>query len=162
MQVTAVNRGAQNISGIFLCCLPLLQIPRHRSVRIQCNRSFLSYDLCKKLTKKEFMFYTGVTQTVLEIIYSCIGRGEVCNKLKYEYRNPTPKTEQSYPDLTFKDKMLLTLLRLRRGLPLADLKIVFIISTTHASRVAYTWIRFLSLQLSQLQTCSHQHQPKMH
>ncbi|KAK3926720.1 Polyketide synthase [Frankliniella fusca] len=81
------------------------------------------------------MFYTGVTQRVFEIIYTFVEGDEVCNKLKYEYRNHTPKIEHTKPDLTSKDKMFLTLLRLR---------------TSRASRIAYTWIRFLSLQFSKL------------
>ncbi|KAE8745463.1 hypothetical protein FOCC_FOCC007843 [Frankliniella occidentalis] len=98
----------------------------------------------------DFRFYTGISQEVFEMIYQFLGGDEVCNKLKYEYDAKTPEREPFNWKLTAQDKLFLTLLRLRRGIPVRDLKVLFNISKYHASRICYIWTRFMSLQFKKL------------
>ncbi|KAK3908527.1 E3 ubiquitin-protein ligase UPL6 [Frankliniella fusca] len=80
---------------------------------------------------------------------------KVCNNLKYQYHRKTPsKRTKNLVDeegqMQAKDKLLLTLIRLRRGIPLKDLSMVFSISEPWACKVFFTWIRFMAIQFSRL------------
>ncbi len=121
-----------------------------RSIKIQCNRSFLCYGKFRFLKEDEFKFYTGVTQTVFEILFDFLGGEEVCDNLKYEYGQKNPKLFREETEFTSRDKLLMTLLRLRRGIPLKDISDLFFIEKSWASKVFYTWIRFMSIQFSRL------------
>ncbi|KAK3929472.1 2,3-bisphosphoglycerate-independent phosphoglycerate mutase [Frankliniella fusca] len=121
------------------------------SVAVQCNRSFICYRKAKLLSENEFQFYTGISQSAFELLFEFLGGDEVCSKLKYSYSKNTPKRSISKGDLSPKDKLLMTLLRLRRGIPLCDLRILFNISEGYASKVVYTWVRFMSLQFKKLE-----------
>ncbi|KAK3909668.1 O-methyltransferase bfoE [Frankliniella fusca] len=135
---------------VLIRCDFLLQTKSFRSIGIQCERSFIDYEKCKHLSETDFKFYTGITQTVFELLYDFLGGDEVCDKLKYEYKYSTPKRERFNSELTSKTKLFLTLLRLRRGIVGRDLKVLFNITEYHALRIAYTWIRFMSLQFKKL------------
>ncbi|KAE8744947.1 hypothetical protein FOCC_FOCC008359 [Frankliniella occidentalis] len=120
-----------------------------RSIGIQCNRSFLSYDKFMLLPEREFQFYTGVTKTVFNVIFDFLGGEEVLNSLKYKYNQKTPKRFQ-WVKFTAQDKLLMTLLRLRRGIALKDLSELFSIKKEWACKVFYAWIRLMSIQFSRL------------
>ncbi|KAK3926073.1 CCA-adding enzyme [Frankliniella fusca] len=122
-----------------------------RSIGIQCTRSYLCYEKCKQLPEEEFRFYTGRTQEVFELLHELLGGDEVCANLKYDFKKKTPKRTQFQGDLSPKDKLFMTLLRLRRGITLNDLKIIFQISESRASKICYTWIRFMSLEFKKLE-----------
>ncbi|KAE8738880.1 hypothetical protein FOCC_FOCC015627 [Frankliniella occidentalis] len=122
-----------------------------RSIGIQCIRSYLCYENCKLLPEEEFRFYTGITQQVFEFLYEFLGGDEVCARLKYDYMKKTPKRSQFQGDLFPKDKLFMTLLRIRRGFTLNDLKVMFKISESHASKICYTWIRLMSLEFRKLE-----------
>ncbi|XP_026291788.1 uncharacterized protein LOC113216260 isoform X1 [Frankliniella occidentalis] len=146
---SASERGAPSPSG-FPQPNVTFQERTFRSIGIQCDRGFLCYAKCKKMKEVDFRFYTGISQEVFEMIYQFLGGDEVCNKLKYEYDAKTPEREPFNWKLTAQDKLFLTLLRLRRGIPVRDLKVLFNISKYHASRICYIWTRFMSLQFKKL------------
>ncbi|KAE8744178.1 hypothetical protein FOCC_FOCC009186 [Frankliniella occidentalis] len=102
------------------------------------------------MSVKDFTFFTGLSQDAFETLFWFLGGNEVCSKLKYGYTQKTPKRKQFQGFLYPKDKLFMTLLRLRRGTPLRDLKTLFGISEGYASRVVYTWVRFMSLQFKKL------------
>lgn len=131
----------------------MLQGKQFRSVGIQCQRSFVCYDRCKRLPEKDFTFFCGINQYVFEVLFDFLGGEEVCSKLKYSYSRKTPKQKQFQGDMTSKDKLFMTLLRLRRGIPLRDLGMIFNVSEGYASKCTYTWIRFMSLKFETLEEC---------
>ncbi|KAE8740952.1 hypothetical protein FOCC_FOCC013526 [Frankliniella occidentalis] len=106
----------------------------------------------ERLTWDQFKFYTGLTKTMFEILYTFLGREEVCGSLKYKYNDKTPKREQFIGDLFPKDKLFMTLLRLRRGIPVKDLGVLFNVHGSWAARVVCVWVRFMSLQFKLLES----------
>ncbi|KAE8737860.1 hypothetical protein FOCC_FOCC016672 [Frankliniella occidentalis] len=129
------------------------EVKLRRSQSIQCERSFLCYERARqRLDWDTFQFYTGLTKTMFEVLYTFLGGDEVCGSLKYRYGAKTPKREQFLGDLYPKDKLFMTLLRLRRGIPLKDLGQLFSVHHTWAGRIVFTWVRFMSLQFQLMES----------
>ncbi|KAK3929612.1 25-hydroxyvitamin D-1 alpha hydroxylase, mitochondrial [Frankliniella fusca] len=84
------------------------------------------------------------------MLYEYLGGDAVCTQLKYRYDRKTP-TKFTDSELTPKDRLFMTLLRLRRGIPLRDLKLLFNISEMYASKIVYTWIRFIAEEFKKLE-----------
>ncbi|KAK3931966.1 Endoribonuclease Dicer-like protein 1, partial [Frankliniella fusca] len=121
------------------------------SVGTQCDMAFLSYSRFKLMSEEDFRFYIGITQDVFEILYTFLGGDKICSTLKYEFKRKTPRKKFFRRDMCAKDNLLLTLMRLRRGMPLSDLKLPFKLSISQISKIFYTWIRFMSLEFKKLQ-----------
>lgn len=141
----------KKLAGNAYAIVILFQRKAVRHIGIQCVRSYICYGKCKTLPQGDFKFYTGLPQPVFELLYDFLGGDKVCSNLKYVYSRSTPRRQQFQGDLFPKDKLLLTLLRLRRGIPLRDLGALFSISEAHASTIAYTWVRLMSLTFQKLE-----------
>lgn len=85
------------------------------------------------------------------MVFEFLGGEEICSAFKYRYDSKTPTRIRARAELTPQDELLMTLLRLRRGIPLRDLKVLFNISEGHASRIVYTWVRVMSLEFKKLE-----------
>jgi len=108
-----------------------------------------SYDALRGLRQKEFRRITGVSQGNFEALYSFLGGDEVCGRLKYKYSRGTPKALKS--SLKPRDRLLMTLLRLRRGFSIEDLALFFEVSISTVSTVFYVWAQFLYRQFKKIQ-----------
>ena len=73
----------------------------------------------------------------------------MCDKLIYHKSDGTPRRPRQSA-LSSKDRFFMTLVRLRRAVPIKDLAACFEVSMSFASTVTYTWIRFLGLQFQVL------------
>jgi len=120
-------------------------------VGIQCSRPPFSYEVCK-LQPENFKFNTGLSTDNFEILYEFLGGDEVCSRLKYQFAAKTPKTKPRILEHTPRDKLFITLVRLRRGLPLCDLKAAFRLSIGSLSTIFYTWIRHMSFQFKTMES----------
>ncbi|KAE8738530.1 hypothetical protein FOCC_FOCC015984 [Frankliniella occidentalis] len=125
-------------------------VKEFRDIGIQCERPMFSYELCKSKGDKDFLFYTGLTPDAFEILYNFLGGDEECESLKYNFSRSTPKTtrESKYSQ---RDKLFMTLLRLRRGFTEKDMEIMFDHAGTYLGKICYTWTRKLSLDFKTLQ-----------
>ncbi|KAK3925556.1 LOW QUALITY PROTEIN: putative pectinesterase/pectinesterase inhibitor 60 [Frankliniella fusca] len=125
---------------------PLTQdVKQFRDIGIQCERPMFSYEQCKRRGDKDLLFYTGLTPDGFEILYNFLGGDKECESLK-----STPKTTRE-SKFTPRDKLFMTLLRLRRGFPEKDMEIMFDHADMYLGRICYTWMRKLSLDFNTLQ-----------
>ena len=116
---------------------------KKRDIGIQCERAPLCFQQFLNGSQQNFVHFTGVTKENFEVLYNVIGGDEICSLIKYNYDVSTPvkKFESLLPN---RDRMFITLVRLRRGLPLRDLSYLFGISLKTASVIIYSWTRFMS------------------
>jgi len=126
---------------------PPRPLPGMRGIGIQCDMLDFCYVRCKN--SRDFYFFTGITSETFKELYKFVGGDEVCDKLKYTKTDGTPRRARR-SKLCPKDQLFVTLIRLRRGVPIKDLARLFRVSTGFMSTTVYTWIRFLSLQLQAL------------
>lgn len=97
----------------------------------------MAYELCRTSWKPEvFKFYTGLSPETFEILYQMLGGDSELN-LKYHFLPNTPKKERE-SEHTKRDKMFMTLMRLRRGLPLVDLSLLFNLSAATLGTIFYS------------------------
>lgn len=122
-------------------------LPVRINASVQCDLPTITYSVCSR--RADFKFFTGISKETFEEIYLFIGGDEVCYNLKYRKRDGTPKKPRMSV-LSPKERLFMTLVRLRRGIPLRDLAVIFGITLSFASTIVYTWIRFLSLQFQGL------------
>jgi len=105
---------------------------------------FLSYSKGKWMCEDDFRFVTGLSQEDFEVLYEFLGGDEVCEHLKYENDSKTPAKEMSKLSRhTPRDRLFMTLVRIRRGVPLRDLGFLVNLSEGAVSRFCYTWIRLM-------------------
>ncbi|KAK3911503.1 4-hydroxy-tetrahydrodipicolinate synthase [Frankliniella fusca] len=132
--------------------VPLRRNRRNEACKY-CGRTnaVVCYEECKRMKPSDFKFFTGVTQDQFGIIYELCGGGEVCSVLKYRYSKKTP-TRPIVSDFTARDRLFMTLIRLRRGIPMKDLSFVCGVSLGFASECVYTWIRVMSLTAQKLES----------
>ncbi|XP_052131100.1 uncharacterized protein LOC113217046 [Frankliniella occidentalis] len=122
-----------------------------RSIGIQCQRAPIAFYQCWRLSEKKFRFLTGVTQDNFEVLYQFLGGDEMAQILKYySYKKKTP-TKPISSFLEPRDRLFMTLLRLRRGVPIVDLSHLFGIGVGSACAICYTWTRVMSLQFQRFQ-----------
>lgn len=79
-----------------------------------------------------------------DALFNVIGGHEVISTLKTDYDAPTPVTNRE-TKLTSQDKLLMFLLRLRRGLPLEELSVIFDISVSWVGKLLYAITRLIYL-----------------
>lgn len=103
---------------------------------------YFSYETCK--FEKNFKYFTGVCTEDFEVLYNVIGGHAVISTLKLQYKSTTPKKLRP-TKLSSRDKLFMFLLRLRRGLPLPELSVMFNISVSTASVICYAMTRLIYL-----------------
>ncbi|KAK3928979.1 putative ubiquitin carboxyl-terminal hydrolase 16 [Frankliniella fusca] len=106
----------------------------------------------KTLIKKpeKFKFFTGLSIFNFNVLFEFLGGDETIKALKVEYARKTPK-KFGKQILSSEDKLLMFLVRLRRGLPLYDLGYVFGISKTRCGEIVYAMLRLLYLTFKNLE-----------
>lgn len=125
---------------------------------------YICHALCKHNDK--FQFFTGLSVADFNALFNLIGGEEEIRTLKLEYDATTP-VKLRKTKLSCEDKLLMFLLRLRRGLPEEELSEVFGMSTTMISRICYAmqrliFLTFKSMEEEMFVTADHQrkHRPK--
>ena len=74
----------------------------------------------------------------------------MCKLLTYRFAAKTPRIEREN-EHSPRDKLLITLVRLRRGKSLKGLKLDFGLSETTLSTIFYTWVRHMSLTFKSME-----------
>lgn len=113
-----------------------------RTIGIQSNMATFSYDRSKQWTDDDFHYFTGVSRSAFEILYELVG-GDTNKKMKYRTDAKTPQREV-YASYSVRDKLFLTLVRLRRGYSLRDMRMFFNLPENHISNIFTAWVRTLS------------------
>lgn len=92
-------------------------------------------------------------------LYAFLGGDAVCMHL---HERGTPKKKMG-SSLSTMDRLLLTLIRLRKGWDIEDIALLFGIGTSTASTIFYTWIQLMYLSFKRIQKAmfiSRHDQPK--
>ncbi|XP_052129031.1 uncharacterized protein LOC127750715 [Frankliniella occidentalis] len=123
--------------------------PILEDVGVQAN--FVTYDRCS--LRKDFEFFTGLSSENFEALYALIGGENIMSRLKYEYKQTTPTKvkDEEHLKVGYKDRLLMFLLRLRRGYPLVDLGVLFGIGKSHAGNICYTMTNLLYFTLKNIE-----------
>lgn len=112
----------------------------------------LRYSVAKNFAPEEFRRLTGLYLTQFNVLLQFLDR-DIALKLKYKYNSGTPKKlQEDHLDLSVEDRLLLTLLRLRKGWHLADLALFMNTSVTTAGVVFNTWIQFMYFQFRRMRS----------
>lgn len=124
--------------------------PRKRDVKIQISieEPMVSHKKCHK--SRKFEFFTGLCGADFEALYHFIGGDDVFLRLKLNYQLDTPKKLQQ-SRISGRDRLMMFLIRLRRGLPLEELSFVFGISTSYAGEFCYAITRVVFLTFKSLE-----------
>jgi len=93
---------------------------------------------------------TGLSCHNFDVLYDFIGGDAMCSRLKYNYGDPLKKIRTVKDRLNFKDRLLLTLFRLRTGTSIENTAFFFGVSKTVAGKVFDTFIQLLYLQFLRL------------
>lgn len=113
------------------------------------RRRFIIADVLKD--DKSCKFYTGITLTVFFLLWNCIKdkasrlaywRGSDTNMENENERKKGPKRQ-----LSCLEEMIMTLIRLRRGIDTVTLGAMFGVQPGTVSKIFITWITFLKLEL---------------
>ena len=99
---------------------------------------------------EEFQFYTSLSPDAFDILYELLGGEKELAGIKYRFDRKTPMKQIEY-EHTNKGKLFITLVRLRRGLPLRDLKRCFHLSESTLSAIFYTWVRIMAIQFKRME-----------
>lgn len=125
----------------------------------------ISYELWNENMKEnDFKFFTGLSKFNFEALYLLLNGKEGLMSLKYLYGMTTPKKRPTTPQkLSSRIRLLLMLVRMRRGTPLRDLAYQFGISTAWAGFIFFAVLRkvantFKSVERSMFLTRQQQQQ----
>ncbi|KAE8752352.1 hypothetical protein FOCC_FOCC000824 [Frankliniella occidentalis] len=118
--------------------------------KIIYRSSIASYKTCVKNPKK-FKFFCGLSPYNFKVLYNLLGGHEKIKSLKVKYSQKTPKKFSTKTKLTSEDKLLLFLIRLRRGVPVIDLAYVFGIEKSQCASIVYVMLRYLYLTFKGLE-----------
>ena len=109
------------------------------------NNGVLSYSVLKE-TPTDFKYFCGLSIEQFNAVINLLGR-ENCSSLKYGNigTKKSPKKKLT-TKLSIEDKLMMTLIRIRRGF--TESEIAYFYKTTQASvsRIISTWIQFLYLE----------------
>ena len=131
-----------------------------KSVRVQCALSLKCALYFADTAREAVIFYTGLRNKKL---FKCLF--EYCNKktgdMHYwkgikqttEFTSPREKGNIALRSLSLEQEFLLTMMRIRTGIPLQDLAFRFQISLCLVSNT--TWVNFLSKEWKWIVTWSH-------
>lgn len=107
-------------------------------------RVMVSYGLWKEnMDEDDFKYFTGLSKFNFEALYVLLGAEEGIMKLKLSFEKSTPKKKTRPVIISSESRLLLFLLRLRRGTPLRDLGYQFGISKTYAGNIFFGVLRKL-------------------
>ncbi|XP_052124332.1 uncharacterized protein LOC113214353 isoform X5 [Frankliniella occidentalis] len=124
---------------------------RSRKIKYVRLRSVVSYEFCCKDPKK-FKHFTGLSIYNFKVLYNLLGGDQEIRRLKVKgYAGRTPKRFSVEGKLSSKDKLLMFLWRLRRGMPLRDLAYIFGVGLTTCCQVVYAMLRYLCLTFQGLE-----------
>lgn len=114
-----------------------------KTVYIRC---VVSYELWKaNMSEEDFRFFTGLSKYTFDALYLLLGGKKGLKHIKYQYKMPTPKRETAAVlKLSPQSRLLLMMVRLRRGTPLRDLAYQFSISTAYAGFIFFGVLRKLA------------------
>ncbi|XP_034241637.1 uncharacterized protein LOC117645492 [Thrips palmi] len=126
------------------------EVPRKRDVNIQVciEEAMVSHKKCHK--SRKFEFFTGLNAADFEALYQFFGGNDCFLRLKLNYRIDTPKKLQQ-SRIGGRDRLMMFLLRLRRGLPLEELSFIFGISPSYAGELCYVVTRVVFLTFKTLE-----------
>ncbi|XP_034238646.1 uncharacterized protein LOC117643703 [Thrips palmi] len=116
------------------------QLCASRIVYIRC---MISYELWNEnMSEEDFRFFTGLSKFNFEALYLLLDGKNGLMRLKYLYDMTTPKKiPTTPPKLSPKSRLLLMLVRMRRGTPLRDLAYQFGISKAWAGFIFFAVLR---------------------
>ncbi|KAK3920429.1 Ryanodine receptor 1 [Frankliniella fusca] len=106
----------------------------------------ISYEMVSKKPEKEFRRLTGLSKHNFLVVYKFVGGDNMFDQMKYQYNSRTPnrRKKQKRPDrLTHHDRLLLTLMRLRRGFSIEDLALLFHVSSALIGDIFYAVVNLL-------------------
>ncbi|KAJ1519024.1 hypothetical protein ONE63_011368 [Megalurothrips usitatus] len=110
----------------------------------------MTFQFLWALPPYKFQRLTGITHSQFEWLLQFLNE-DCAKRLKYKRSRSSPKKGLVMNcKLCVRGRLIMTLMRLRRGYPLEDIAILFGISTSYASDIINTWITFLWRQLSRL------------
>lgn len=108
----------------------------------------MSYETCVQ-NEEEFRYFTGLTPGQFLVIYDLIGGDNVCSQLKYKGDN-SPQTLRPKKKISFRSRLFLVLVRMRRDLSLHDIAQLMGIGFSTASIIFTTWVRHLSVTFQEI------------
>lgn len=123
--------------------------------KVQTQRQVLTYEFCMSQSEQEFRRLTGLYQPQFLALLEFLGK-DVADALKYRSDRKTPKKQKnkkidSSPTVSTETRLLITLLRMRRGWDVEDLALFFGVSTFLVSKTIYTWVQFMYFQFKRMQ-----------
>lgn len=121
-----------------------------KTVYIRC---IISYELWNEnMSDKDFLFFVGLSKFTFEALYILLDGFDGMMSIKYLYEMPTPKRRTKAPlKLSAKSRLLLMLVRLRRGTPVRDLAYQFGISTAYAGFIFFGVLRKVACTFRSMQ-----------
>lgn len=122
-------------------------------MKIVYIRCVISYELWhENMSEKDFLFFVGLSKFNFEALFILLDGTDGLLTIKYNYKMPTPTRRTSAPlKLSAKSRLLLLLVRMRRGTPVRDLAYQFGISTSYASSIFYAVLRKLANTFKSMQ-----------
>lgn len=95
------------------------------------------------MSAEDFKFFTGLSKFNFEALFLLLGGEDGLMILKLRYERSTPRKKSRPPLLSAKSRLLLFLLRLRRGTPIRDHAYQFGISVGHTGSLFFGVLRKL-------------------
>ncbi|KAK3919555.1 Ryanodine receptor 1 [Frankliniella fusca] len=118
---------------------------------MKTQRQVLTFEFCMSQKEDEFRRLTGLYQPQFIALLEFLGK-DVADVLKYRSDRETPKRKKKTdPVVSTETRLLITLLRMRRGWDVEDLALFFGISTFLVSKIIYTWVQFMYFQFKRIQ-----------
>lgn len=117
-------------------------IQEKREIGIQCDMAPFSYEGSQSWTDSDFLYFTGISKEAFNILYELVD-GDKNKTMKYRPDAHTPSREV-FSTVSMKTKLFITLVRLRRGFSLRDLKLMFNLHESQISNIFTAWVRIMS------------------
>lgn len=134
-------------TGTQTCSRNIFSVNEVRADTHETNQNrFFFRNLCKS---DDFQYFTGLTVQQFHALFEFLDPS-VMPQLKYTRKNTTPVKSNKLKRFTDKDKLCLTLVRLKRGYTLKELAVIYDSSLCHVSVIFYTWLQFIYLQCCSL------------
>lgn len=120
-----------------------------RSTKLQCNFPLFSYERSKEWSESDFIYFTSLSRASFDIVFNLF-EDDGTDKIKYKRNRSTPS--HSKPSIhSTKSKLFVTLVRLRRGFSLRDMKMMFGMSEQSISETFTAWVRMLSIKFKSME-----------
>lgn len=121
-----------------------------KTIYIRC---IISWELWNQnMTDTDFKFFCGLSKLNFEALFLLLDGEEGIMHLKYDYKMKTPQRRTAVlSKVSARSRLLLMLVRLRRGTPLRDLAYQFGISTSYAGFIFFGVLRKVANTFKSLQ-----------